>query len=716
MVVKTPEKSTEMEKSAAEIIKHDDQSHEKKKKKSKNRSNLGPNYIPPDGGWGWVVAIAAGFSNLCAFPVLQQFGLLFRERFQVLEITSSQITTIINLNQCLTSCIGLANGPLFRRFTYRQVAYGAALVIVVGLLLTSIADSFITYVITFSVLYGVGTGVSMSSNALALNTYFKEKRRMATSFSWTVTALGPIILPHLITYTLEEYGVQGSVLIFAGIACHTFATASIFQPAQWHSRSPSGDQENLLSKTPSKESNEECKYCQSLKQKQSIGTPFLYNADDPSVTGYEILDPGTPMLALANDGWYSGSGLRSMYGSKWSLTSQKTGKLDVESKKTSTRTSTQNLVLSARQSFVNLEALKETAGRRDRRPTKPMIEEVEVEDCPSHKAPQDLSEVEKSTLPTTRFLKPPYDDVQYIRDNYSLRSLKYPDDRRRKSNTFSVEKEVLKEASRRLEMYLNDGRKRSVVGDKCTCEKGIKTPNNSLKDYPIDVKQTVDEDVDEYDDDKKFTLLQKIVIFFDLDLLKDFTYVNLMVGITVANFAELNFSILTPFILGDFGYTKKETAMLMSLLAGMDISVRFFIPFIAGRIGWENKTFFLFGVMGMAIGRVVLAHFQSFWVVLTVFCLIGMGKGLRTIFMALVIPSYIPLDRLPAATGLQLLFAGIFYLAVGPLVGLIKDATDFPTTLHCLNIATYITALSWGFEKYFQWRKEKQKNSELVSS
>lgn len=78
----------------------------------------------------------------------------------------------------------------------------------------------------------------------------------------------------------------------------------------------------------------------------------------------------------------------------------------------------------------------------------------------------------------------------------------------------------------------------------------------------------------------------------------------LQVGVTIANFAELNFSVLTPFVLADFGLTKPQIALCMSLLGLTDISVRFFIPFIAGFIGWENRTFFLFGVLGMAMGRV----------------------------------------------------------------------------------------------------------------
>lgn len=92
--------------------------------------------------------------QLCTFPVLQQFGLLFRDKLAILEISSSQITTIININAALTSIIGLANGPVFRRFTFRQVSFCGALIVSIALFFTSIANSFIAFVITFSVMYG----------------------------------------------------------------------------------------------------------------------------------------------------------------------------------------------------------------------------------------------------------------------------------------------------------------------------------------------------------------------------------------------------------------------------------------------------------------------------------------------------------------------------------------------------------------------------------
>jgi hypothetical protein len=39
--------------------------------------------------------------------------------------------------------------------------------------------------------------------------------------------------------------------------------------------------------------------------------------------------------------------------------------------------------------------------------------------------------------------------------------------------------------------------------------------------------------------------------------------------------------------------------------------------------------------------------------------------------------------------------------------GWIRDATNYAVTLHCLNITTYVTAISWGLEKLYCLRKER---------
>lgn len=378
------------------------------------------------------------------------------------------------------------------------------------------------------------------------------------------------------------------------------------------------------------------------RSRSIFSSQYLYNEDDPIHTGYEITDPGTPRMVGANDGWYSQN--RSLAASRMSLASNKTA--TAGSKITSNQNSR---AISRRPSYTSLMEpkskrnstlnLNHEGKERKRKPSynKAKIVESACEDCPLEKAPQDLKDEEKLLIS-----KSPSQPI-----------IVYPN-----------EKEVLKTAAQRLAEYKQI--------------KEIEKQRNRAKEI-AKVKET----------EKKHSIWQKIVIFFDLDLLKDTVYLNIMLGITIANFAELNFSILTPFVLKEFNFEKYQIATFMSLLGATDILVRFFIPFLADKIGWSNRTFFLFGVLGMAFGRVskyremgvkndfeynflffvVLVHTQVFSVSLGVAVMIGFGKGLRTIFMALVIPSHVPLERLPAASGLHLATSGILFLILGPVVG-----------------------------------------------
>ncbi|XP_017493085.1 PREDICTED: monocarboxylate transporter 4-like, partial [Rhagoletis zephyria] len=128
-------------------------SQTKPKKVRRDKSDLGENFKAPDGGWAWLVCIAAGCSNLSIYPCLQQFGFIFRERLAILGLTSSEITTIINTNPAVSACTGLLNGPMFRRFTFRQVALAGSLFIFVGLMLTAFCESFIGYMATYAILF-----------------------------------------------------------------------------------------------------------------------------------------------------------------------------------------------------------------------------------------------------------------------------------------------------------------------------------------------------------------------------------------------------------------------------------------------------------------------------------------------------------------------------------------------------------------------------------
>lgn len=86
-----------------------------------------PDFQPPDGGWGWLIVFACGFSNvpanclvkindctnqtfikfqLSTFPMFQQFGLVFKARLSQLQITRAETTAIINMNSAFNAGMG----------------------------------------------------------------------------------------------------------------------------------------------------------------------------------------------------------------------------------------------------------------------------------------------------------------------------------------------------------------------------------------------------------------------------------------------------------------------------------------------------------------------------------------------------------------------------------------------------------------------------------
>jgi hypothetical protein len=350
---------------------------------------------------------------------------------------------------------------------------------------------------------------------------------------------------------LPNFGVQGTVLIFSGIAMNAICCALLLQPVRWHTKK-TGTDENLIEKS----TEIECLYCQSLKKKSVsiFSSQYLHNADDVQTPGYEIIDPGFPMMAKANDGWYSSSSAkRSLYGSKMSLTSRKMSEID------SKKASNQNLVISTRPSYANLGSAI-TSDKPKRRESRQIdfepsrtdftrIEECPSEDCETHKSPQDLKpsqnlsvnpvRTNKTTPTTPTTNNPPYfvrqiSETKYLKDNKSNRSMQGGNNQsfRFRSNTFNVEKEILDEARNKLEQYVSDANERVR---KCTCEE---IRRNQLKNIELD---KIEEDEMDEEDKPKFTLWQKIVIFFDLDLLKDFTYLNIMIGITIGEKFFLGF-------------------------------------------------------------------------------------------------------------------------------------------------------------------------------
>ncbi|KAL1122711.1 hypothetical protein AAG570_003038, partial [Ranatra chinensis] len=161
----------------------------------------------------------------------------------------------------------------------------------------------------------------------------------------------------------------------------------------------------------------------------------------------------------------------------------------------------------------------------------------------------------------------------------------------------------------------------------------------------------------------------KVVNFFDLDLLTDRGYVVIWLGLSIAFTAEINFSLMTPIILGDRGFDIDQTAKIMSVIGISDIVFRFLSPFVGEKINISARYMYMSSIILLIVCRTGLTFTNTYLETIITCAGLGVAKGFRTVYMTLVIPNYVPLDKLASASGLQTVMNGILLMLFGPLLG-----------------------------------------------
>jgi cyanate permease len=129
--------------------------------------------------------------------------------------------------------------------------------------------------------------------------------------------------------------------------------------------------------------------------------------------------------------------------------------------------------------------------------------------------------------------------------------------------------------------------------------------NGNLHDGNESARKEEEKESEEKKEEPTFwqRLGKGIVAFFDLGLLKDPIYVNLMLGMSLAICAELNFSLLTPFILSDRGFDTDHTAIIMSVIAGLDIVFRFLAPFFSDYYKIQARVMYIIALIMLLSSR-----------------------------------------------------------------------------------------------------------------
>ncbi|XP_055597492.1 monocarboxylate transporter 13-like [Uranotaenia lowii] len=688
---------------------------------------------PPDGGWGWMVAFAYGMANIMIVPVLQSFGLIFKDTFRELQISATDASLIINLASAVGMTFGLFNGPLLRSFGFRKVATLGGVMFSLGLMATSSAERFAHFIITYSIIASLGMGFCNSSFSLALNTYFVTRRNKAAGMAMTITGLGPILLPQLVSLLVSLYGPRNCLLIIGALSTHIIAAALLLQPVKRHmvpvvpKETANGNASEAMysavevshqqiTQADSKweiESDDEEGYLdkQSYIANHEIDAQSIYGFEQTSQLRKQDFMIGAVLLPRTKSEVInpirSRPSVAEMLVFKTYSQNFEPDSKDSKPKRWFQAGSSESVHLGS--------SMKLFSSNPDRR-------RGSLDDCGQQRRKLSGAFLGRtSPRPHKRWFEQSEDSI------HLGSSLRIFDDRTRRNSHAScrdISLPVPALSQPKLAVLsenqglTDENRLPSIMRQ---IERPTSPKQQPLKTTTFDFSKSKNgapvkslEPPPEYP--RKETILTKIVAIFDLTLLRDKVYVNMMLGMSIAVFAEINFSLLTPFILNDLGYETKQIASIMSTLAVADLVFRFISPFVGDFLKLSPRIMYMIALTMLIVTRFSILLAQNYTEMMVVAFFLGVAKGVRTVYMSLVIPSYIPLKRLPAASSIQMMTNGIILMTIGPLVGLLRDLSGtYSKSIIFINAFTIVTLLMWAIEMVYvrqQIRRREREESE----
>lgn len=190
--------------------------------------------VAPDGGWGWAVVFGTALANMTSQSLVSTFGLLFGDALHSMGQETTGAALVLNVMSAISNLSGLITGPVIRRFSFRKVALAGGVFFSGGIFLASSATNMMQLIFSFSLLSGLGLGLTGPAGFVAISTYFSKRRGRAVGLALVGTGLGQMLMPQAVRALLDYYGFQGAMLLIGAASLHGIFGASLYQPVERH--------------------------------------------------------------------------------------------------------------------------------------------------------------------------------------------------------------------------------------------------------------------------------------------------------------------------------------------------------------------------------------------------------------------------------------------------------------------------------------------------
>ncbi|XP_075780747.1 monocarboxylate transporter 10-like [Pelodiscus sinensis] len=189
-------------------------------------------YPPPDGGWGWVVVLAACTHALLVSGFHNAFGVYMISLLETFQSSRSRTAWIGSVSYGFIMIFGPVSGKLLQKYGAIKVAVLGALVVMLGVICSSFAGDIRVLFLTHGILVGVGSSFASTPGLIMVSLYFTTKRSFATGIVMAGGAAGTLVQNQVHRYLIKAFGWRTSLRVYCGILTLCIFAGFAYRPLE----------------------------------------------------------------------------------------------------------------------------------------------------------------------------------------------------------------------------------------------------------------------------------------------------------------------------------------------------------------------------------------------------------------------------------------------------------------------------------------------------
>ncbi|KAG0722552.1 Monocarboxylate transporter 12 [Chionoecetes opilio] len=185
-----------------------------------------------DGGWAWVVLVAAFLQFFITSAMYYSFSVFFVELVQAFQQSRAKTGWVYSTNSAVYMFSGPLGGWFLSRWGTRATLNVGAVLAATGYMGSALSPSLDYIFFFFGVVNGVGTSFTFSGWVVGLARFWARRHALAMGVAMAGSGCGVLLLgPHLQTLVVH-YGWRGAMIICSGFYLHLCIFAATLYSTQ----------------------------------------------------------------------------------------------------------------------------------------------------------------------------------------------------------------------------------------------------------------------------------------------------------------------------------------------------------------------------------------------------------------------------------------------------------------------------------------------------